>query len=180
MSTEALIATLARLSRPDNPDRAALARLRRALGPNGFVQAYRHLHEALRDSPDIDDPRRRRPYEIVAAAYGYNPRHAYGFGNSVGAVCAKLAARERGEAAERRFNAMLSAEPDRLAMDIIVLAKRADRASLSLDYARLLDDLRAWEEPSRRIQLSWARDFYAIFKPLSKHDTKNDQEEEEL
>lgn len=168
MSAEALIKSLTALAIPQHEDRAALARLRRALEPSGAVQAYRYIHEALEGANDLES------YTVIAATFGHNPRHEYGYDYSIGSVCAKLADKESEDAAERRFNAMLSAERDRLAIDIIGVAKRAQRRELPIDYARLLSDIQAWDDPTRKVQLSWARDFYRnrqAVKRASRDDT---------
>jgi len=152
MSAEALVRTLTELAHRD--DRAALARLRRALNPTGIVGAYRYLHESVEQGDKLEG------VALLAALFGHNPLHDHSNRTSIGSACAMLAKGESTDAAERRFNRLLSADRDGLAVDLLGVAKRADQKGIHIDYELLAVHIRNWANSDRHVQLAWARDFY--------------------
>ncbi|MBI3946596.1 MAG: type I-E CRISPR-associated protein Cse2/CasB [Armatimonadetes bacterium] len=79
------------------------------------------------------------------------------------------------EAVERRFRILLDAEFDRIvqgfaggemAFRLRQSVKLAAAKEVSIDWPRLLDDLRRWTHPEKRVQRQWAQDFYAPPPPI--------------
>jgi len=169
MSAETLVQTLNDLARKE--DRAALARLRRALDPNGIVGAYRYLHASMEQGDRLED------VALVAALFGHNPFHDYSDRTSIGSACAMLARDESEDAAERRFNRLLSADRDGLAIDLVGVAKRADRKGIHIDYEQLAHHIRDWASDDRHVQLAWAKDYYG-YKSNSKKKADTNAKEE--
>lgn len=62
------------------------------------------------------------------------------------------------ESSERRFLALLDADRDQIAFR---LRQAVALVEGGLDFAQLLDDLVGWLNPSRPVQVRWAREFYS-------------------
>lgn len=103
---------------------------------------------------------------ITAALYSVNPNHQLG-GASPGKALLQLAGgndKANGfDSFERHFRRLLACEDGDLQEvgdQLHRLFKRLERETISLDYNRLLWDLRSWRNKSDDIKTRWARDFW--------------------
>ncbi len=69
---------------------------------------------------------------------------------------------------EHHFRRLLAAESlDDLKPQLHRLVKRLGNEGISLDYARLLSDLRQFENYTERIKTEWAKDFWQANEPAT-------------
>ncbi len=143
-------------------DRGALAALKRSLSypPGSYPPVYPHVERfaALEGSAA-----RRRALYLTAGLYALHPREA---DRSLAAALAELMRLRESESIEKRFLALLGADPENLDTYLRQVVSLLAAGELGLNYARLLDDLSAWLNPyagegADRIRQRWARDFYA-------------------
>lgn len=157
------------------PDRAALAALRRGLGPKPGTQVkmFPHVTPFI---PEDAGRSHREAYYVVAALFGlysrpWTPAESQNFGWSAAEVARRA---ERREPVERRLTALLDAEWEDLPTHLrgfVSLMKDA----VPVDWTRLLRDLRAWGHPDRYVQQGWAR---AYWSPPHHPDTNEPAETE--
>jgi CRISPR system Cascade subunit CasB len=144
---------LRRLADPRNPDRATLAELRRCL-VRGLGRALSRVGRLFNGVPDyaLDEA------VLVAALFASHRDHRQGVG--LGEAFRELRDRTGSDGVERRFVALLDSEredlPGRLRQAVFLLKAK----EVALDWEQLLTDLRRWDEPSRRVQRGWARQFW--------------------
>lgn len=151
--------------RRPNPDRAALAALRRGLGkpPGTAIEMYPYVEPWVGDErPDVV-----RAYYLVASLYALHPRSwrdekgDSNFGASLSRLKQALARRGRSaEGVERRFVALLNSHADGLATHLRHAVALLRQEDVPVDWPRLVADVRAWEHPLRGVQRSWARVFW--------------------
>lgn len=113
----------------------------------------------------LDDDRKT----LVAALYAEHSKdnsttHKSG-GNSLGSAALKLGGNSTKADAfpsmERHFRRLLSASSlDDLAPQLHRVIKRLERESISLDYARLLGDLRQFHNNPENVKTRWATAFW--------------------
>lgn len=167
---EKFIGYLLGLAREGRENRGALAELRSGLGkkPGEMSRVHRHVVPFLPEKGDWQD----RWYYLTATLFGSHPMHRDSVvhetggrktweymtvGNSFGRVWRE---RERPESIEARFIALLNADADDLAdhlRHVISLLRAHDKP---IDWRRLFSDLLRWDDQERKVQKSWARDFY--------------------
>lgn len=155
---------LRQLAHPDQPDRAALATLRRGLGkpPGTVVELYQYVVPYL---PPETNERQAWPFFVVAPLFGLHPIDWpadstdgwRNFGASVGWLVRDTPERSNGIAA--RFRRLLVAEreelPEQLRHLVTLLAPRR----IPVAWEQLLRDLDRWDHPERLVQREWARAF---------------------
>lgn len=151
-------------------DRGALAALRRSLGfaPGTFVEAMPVVERFVaRDHPR--DAWRQSLY-LTAGLFASNPRHRSGA--SIGKALAEHARARDSASVERRFIALLAADPEALpthlrhTMQLLAADERAiDYEALLADLAVLLDEWAA--ERRDGVRQRWARDFYREQQPAA-------------
>ncbi len=141
-------------------DRGTRAELRRYWSERTRSYAY----PALGRLHAIDNT----PRELIAALYATHdrdgaPAHRSG-GSSVGTAFLQVAGGPKGaayESTERHFRRLLACDSlDDLASQLHRLVKRLEREGISLDYVRLLRDLRFWSKSAERVKTGWALDFW--------------------
>ncbi len=148
-----LVESLRRLADPLDPDRAALAQLRRCLARD-LGRALCRVGRLFNRVPDyaLDDA------VLVAALFASHQEHRQGVG--LGKAFRELRDGAGGASVEKRFVALLDSEredlPGRLRQAVFLLRAKG----VGLDWERLLADLRRWDQPSRRVQRDWARQFW--------------------
>jgi CRISPR type I-E-associated protein CasB/Cse2 len=103
---------------------------------------------------------------ITATLYAENPHHQLG-GSSLGKALLRLAGgstQAHGfDSFERHFRRLLACNAgdlEEVGEQLHRLFKRLERENISLDYNRLLWDLRSWRNKSEDIKTRWARDFW--------------------
>lgn len=148
-------------------DRGAMATLRHSLAfaPGCYPPAYPYVEPFVGNERSVRDARRLALYG-VAGLFARHPEHRpQSFASAFGELLRRhvSAGKGNGESVEKRFIALLGADPenvlDYLRQAISLLAA----TELGLDYARLLDDLSHWMRPEGdrdRLRQIWARDFY--------------------
>lgn len=141
-------------------DRAALAVLRRCLAVDldevANLRAYRYLAPFLQGEPW----QRQRAYWLLAGLYAHHPTDAGTKGETLPAALGRLFYEEGQQAVERRFLALLEADADQLGPRLRRVIGILRSKNVALDYAALLRDLLGWFAPARRVQMSWAQEFY--------------------
>ena len=154
----------------DREDRGPLAMLRRGLGkpPGTVMEMYPYVAPWV---PDNAKRREENAYYLVAALFGLHPlnwridksRPAYhptNFGASYAQLKKDADGNDRTTSAERRFVGLLNCHhddlPDHLRHGVSLLSSR----NIPVDWARLLSDLRHWDDPDRYVQRNWARSFW--------------------
>jgi len=149
-----------RATKGDGTARARLARLRRALGRRGVEPiAFREVGEYLGGAPSGH----RETYLLVAALFALHAAKSdrpwfVREGASLGLSCRQ--ARGGAVSMDLRFAALLDARredlPYRLRQVVALLAAQG----VGVRYDVLLDDLLAWDDPSRSVQRRWAEDYW--------------------
>lgn len=147
----------------DQRDRGAMAALRRSLGfaPGTYPPSFPSVERFAAYADD--KPSLRQALYLTAGLFAFHPVHASGHG--LAAVLARVMALRGSPSIEKRFIALLAAEPDELPVHLrqAISLLAADRAGL--DYAELLGDLAVWFQPRAfeerdRLRQRWARAFY--------------------
>lgn len=141
----------------DKDDRGALAALRRGLGksPGEAPGMYRYVVPWLRADIRLWQ---EEVFYIVASIFALHPQP--GGEGSIGSAFYKLAAGRGGESTERRFVALLNCHPDELKEHLRHAISLLKSENIPVDWHCLFQDLFNWRHPSRRVQKSWARDFW--------------------
>lgn len=135
-------------------DRGALAGLRRGLGkPPGSVTAMLpHVVPFLPADRPADHP----GYFLVASLFALHPE-------SVAEGNMGTAFRQLGdhESAVKRFLAMLDCHVEQLGEHLRHAISLARSKEVPINYRLLLDHLVRWPDPERKVQLAWAREYWA-------------------
>lgn len=175
MSIDTLLSEFRRIAPPGKEaiyDRAALARLRRADNPKGIAIAFRHLAAAVEENERIED------YALVALLFGHNPYIDNTEFFDIGRVCAMLLPFESEDAADRRFNCLLSCDREGLGVALTRIAKQAARYNIPINFTRLFYDIARWDDPKKPIQIAWSRSYYAPSNRKVKGDSHENIKEE--
>ena len=164
------IGYLLSLAQEGKEDRGALSDLRSGLGkePGEMARVHKHVAPYLPEKR-YDD----RWYYVIATLFGSFPQHQKGrsFGEAFGPL------RQKSASMEARFIGVLSAHPDDLDSHLRHAVSLLEANARPLDWFRLFEDLLHWDDPERRVQLQWARDFYRTDaeQPASAADAEGDQ-----
>lgn len=165
-------------------DRRGLAVLRRSLAyePGTFPAAYPYVESYVRHESE------RTPYYLLAGLYALYERAESERGSTptgtrrstLGSAAADLYERkEKSPSIESRFIALLDADEEQLPNRLRQMVSLLRSESISIDWQRLLDDLRWWSFPERTVQQRWARDFYrAVPATLETEPNESDTETE--
>jgi CRISPR system Cascade subunit CasB len=151
------------LNNPDNPNRGALAMLRRGLGrPIGKVaDMYPIVVPYL---PDNLYRREEEIYYLIGALFAWHPSDTEkgNFGDSLRTLAA---ARGESENLERRFIALLNCHrddlPDHLRQNVGLLKSGA----ISINWIQLFKDILKWDHPDKFVQKKWAKAFWGKERP---------------
>lgn len=152
------------LKRLADSDRGALAVLRRGAGfvPGTYPPAFPYVERFVSDVEHVQGSRRLARY-LVATLFALHPKHVPG--TSLAAAFGRLM-RERDSASlEKRFVALLGAEPEELPVHLRNVITLLASDGLACDYAALELDLAKWlhsygDQSRDRVRQQWARDFY--------------------
>lgn len=147
-------------------DRGSLAALRRSLAfaPGAYPPAYPVAERFVGTNVHANDARRLALY-IVAGLFALHPRHAQGV--AIGTALGALMTRRGSDSIERRFLALLSADPEHVHEYLRQLVSLLAAEGIAFDYAQLLDDLsghlnRFSDDRRDAVRQHWARDFYRV------------------
>lgn len=150
-------------------DRQALAALRRALGshPAAAVDAYPYVMPRVpRDLSPRQLDREEQIYLLTASLFAFHQiqwqrdESAKSYTN-LGASMARLASVTESAGVERRMSAMLACSFDELPEHLRHAASLLKSKQVPIDFARLMNDLRRWNNEDRSVQREWARAFWA-------------------
>ncbi|MEQ6889073.1 type I-E CRISPR-associated protein Cse2/CasB [Halomonas sp. CS7] len=142
----------------------AMAVLRRSLSfsPGAYPPAYPFVERFVPSKRHPQDARRLALY-VVAGLFALHPVSA---DRSLSSSLGELMQRRESASIEKRFIALLGADPETLPVYLRQVITLLAADDLGLDYARLLNDLsfylNTWLDPEHRdrIRQRWARDFY--------------------
>lgn len=170
----AFIARLRKLA--DEEDRGALAALRASLqDPNGMAAAA--CPYVVPYLPAVENVDRDHRFFLVGALFALHPDPG-GDGVSLGHAFRAINEAQEGpgkgdnESLRGRFVALLDAHPDDLGDHLRHAVSLARSKQQPLDWARLLRDVLAWDDPSRHVQRRLARDFWKT--PHDMFETEGD------
>ncbi|MFQ5510031.1 MAG: type I-E CRISPR-associated protein Cse2/CasB [Leptospirillia bacterium] len=165
------IERLEALSAGDSKVRAVLRRSL-AFAPGEHVPAFPYVEPFVRDT---DSAWRRKVLYLVAGLWADHWREGRaGPLRSLGAACAAHRDESGSESTERRFIALLDADPEqlphRLRQMIALLGEQA------IDFEALLQGLLYWNSEGKRTQNAWARDFYRGAGASAKEESETPEE----
>lgn len=160
----ARLETLGGIALDSNPDRRALAALRRSLAtwPLPPPDAVRVVAPFL---PEQLSGWRETVHYLVAGLFALHHPCAPGKeterARSLGAALRHAASGDPGQGSERRLLALLGSKsedlPDQLRHTVSYLRAR----NVSIDYRRLMQDLLLWDTREGEVQRRWGREFWA-------------------
>ena len=159
----AVVKRLEYLAGGDNPDRAALAKLRRAL--QDPIEAYPIVLPYL---PNNINNYELTLYTLLAGLFASHPKST-DFGNM--GLHLRIAAGEKQEAAERRFVNLLRSDWEDLSVLLrqsISLLKSKD---VPVNWEQLRKDLLGWNHIDGYVQKNWARSFWS-YRPMDEQSEK--------
>lgn len=168
-------AFVAHLSTLAEKDRGALSALRHSLSfdPGAFPPAYPYVERFVGRDRHADDPYRRALYLTggLFALHSANSAKA-SFAAAFGTLARQRKKQRKSDSIERRFVALLGAEPECLPSMLRQAVSLLAADGLALSYAHLLDDLSRWlnpfgQEARDSLRQQWARDFYRAYEPSS-------------
>jgi CRISPR system Cascade subunit CasB len=166
------VGMLKRLNNPDNPNRGALAMLRRGLGrPLGEVaDMYPIIVPYL---PDKIYRKEEKMFYLIGALFAWHPSNTEkgNFGDSLKILAA---ARGESESLERRFISLLNCHTDDLPDHIrqhVGLQKSGD---IPINWTQLFKDILKWDHPDKFVQKKWAKSFWAKENP-EKNEKKGEK-----
>lgn len=163
-------------------DRGALAHLKRSLGfdPGAYPGAYPYVERFVGADKHADDPRRHALY-LTAGLFALHSVHCedMSFATALGRVGWLRKSgniEQRSSNIERRFIALLGAEPESLPTLLRQSVSLLAADDQGCDYVRLLDDLARWLDPFQpeardQLRQRWARDFYRAYDPHAAADS---------
>ena len=139
-------------------DTRVRAELRRSLAfaPGAFPAAFAYVEPFLKE--DTTNWRREVHYLVAALWAAHWKEGRPGPALPLGTVAAMHQLKSGSASTERRFIALLDADPEQLPhrlRQMIALLKEE-----TIDFDALLDDLLRWQDERKRTQNAWARDFY--------------------
>jgi CRISPR system Cascade subunit CasB len=144
-------------------DRGALAALRRSLAfsPGTHAPAMPWVEPFAADD-GTREPQRQALY-LAAGLYAAHPHHRANAPFAQGLGLVKI--RRKSDSIERRFIALLSADPETLPVHLRHAVALLAAEELPCDFALLADDLARWLDPWQdeardRVRQRWAREFY--------------------
>lgn len=152
-------------------ERGVIAQLKRSLGlvPGSDWRVFPYIERFVGVDWHAKDPRRQALY-LAAGLFALNSRHRSG--RSFAAAFGNLARARESASIEKRFVALLGAEPEYLHRYLRQAVSMLAADEHGLDFVLLLGDLSRWFDPyavERRDDLRqrWARDFYRAYDPHS-------------
>lgn len=165
------IAWLEKLNASDSKVRAVLRRSL-AFDPGQHIPAFPYVEPFLKGE---ESGRRRNIHYLVAGLWAAHWREGRtGAVHSLAQASATHQIKSGSASIERRFISLLDADreqlPHRLRQMIALLADQP------IDFDALLDDLLRWNNESKRIQNTWARDFYRTLNPSKQTEPETEME----
>lgn len=166
-----LIAWLEQLNEADSKAKAVL---RRSLSfePGQYIPAFPYVEPFLKG---VEDGWRRDMHYLVAALWAAHWREGYrGSATPLARACAAHQLKSGSASTERRFISLLDADREQLSYHLRQIV--ALLAEQPIHFDALLNDLLRWNRDDKRIQNTWARDFYRTLNPTSKNEAEPEME----
>lgn len=140
-------------------DKGAAAALRRADNPATEYQSWEHLAGF---NIDLENPFERIPYATIAAAISRAKVERNGSAGIGKAIAFCYEDRNKSDQAKARLRRLLACDSVKEACRILrsLFSLIDSKAAVTLDYAKLLDQLIWFNSNSNRVKTSWATDFY--------------------
>ncbi|CAJ36457.1 type I-E CRISPR-associated protein Cse2/CasB [Methanocella arvoryzae] len=174
---------LANLAKMAESDRGGMAILKRNAGntiaeSRGAMKTfYSLLPYGISDSPYEEI------YFLIATLYGHNK---YRFTGDFGQTMKLVRESSNSESIDQRVSTLLDSEFNivdgikpgggELAYRLRQCVKLASGHEIGVDWYRLLQDLKYWGYPEKRVQKRWARSYFGYGKPVES-ETKESKEE---
>lgn len=162
-------------------NRGGLAELRRGAGkgPNYPPQTLKHVYPFLgKDISSIYE----RALLITATLFGLYPETRDPNCN-MGDVFFKIMQQSGSDSVEKRFIALLDADPDEIENHLRHAVSLARSKEIPIGWSRLLKDLTfrlsRYENQRNRVNREWARGFWKAKGPTPQNAPKNNPSEEE-
>lgn len=157
------IAWLEKLNESDSKVRAVLRRSL-AFDPGLHIPAFPYVEPFLKGE---ESGWRRDVHYLVAALWAAHWREGRaGAAHALAHACATHQLDSGSASTERRFISLLDADrdqlPHRLRQMVALLGEQP------IDFQAMLNDLKLWDSDTKRIQNTWARDFYRSLNPSSR------------
>jgi CRISPR system Cascade subunit CasB len=139
-------------------DRAALAHLRRGLGkkPGESMEMYPYVGRFISEKTDGSYDRAVFLTSALFADYSDAAQNIGDLGRSV----RQLAKDTGSDSIERRFVALLDAEPNELHYYLRQMVGLLKANNIAVNWNTLFENIRDWGKPSRGVQRKWARSFW--------------------
>lgn len=157
-----------------NPERAALADLRRGLSDFPDLSPYMHRH-ILPRMPQRIGAWGRQTYYLTAALFAAHQLYTTEYSN-LGAHFHQLLDLQKPDAnkpIERRFTYLLAAHPDDLHFHLRQSVAYLKSKEVKINWEQLMWDIYHWNDPDKRstVQERWASRFWQASKPAEENPT---------
>ena len=155
--------TLGGIAPSSNPDRRALAALRRSLAtwPSAPAEAVRVVAPFL---PEQATGWREMVYYLIAGLFALHPclsNMESGREPSLGQALHEAALRDSAQGPERRLLALLGCKSEDLPNNLRHAVTYLRAREVAIDYRRLMQDLSWWDAGEGDVQRRWGRDFWS-------------------
>lgn len=156
------------LDRMRDQNRGAFAELRRSLSfaPGTYPPAYPYVERFVVSESNANHPYRQALY-LVAGLFALHPQAGR---KSLASNLGELMRNRDSESIEKRFIALLGADPENLPNYLRQIITLLAADGLGVNYGSLLSDLGRWLNPydieaRDKVRQRWARDFYRELAP---------------
>ena len=169
---DGLVRQLGKLANPDDPDRAALAHLRRGLcGPPDYTLS--RVGWLFRTVPTETNDRVLDNAILAAGLFawvkGVCPQNGnVNFGRAFGSGLSDDDKAQR----EKRFTDLLNTDVEELPYKLRQAITLIARDKIGLDWVTLIKHLIHWQDAGRWVQKDWARGFWST--PKAEEDTADE------
>lgn len=154
-------------------DRSALAHLRRGLNskPGESMEMFPYVGRFVSEKMNVAHDRAVFLTSALFADYADAAPNIGDLGRSVKQIVEKSAS------IERRFVALLDAEPDDLHYYLRQMIGLLKANGIAVNWTELFKDIRAWGSEKRSVQKKWARSFWGGAETIRQHNLEEKGEE---
>ncbi|QTL37747.1 type I-E CRISPR-associated protein Cse1/CasA [Pseudoalteromonas viridis] len=166
--TQTLVAKLEQWANPEHPNREILAALKKSLDQqkSTHLAVMPYLAHLL-----SDDLTRAETQAFVAGLFAsHNTLYFSEKHQSFGKAWQICDGSER-PGMSFRFECLLEAKGEQLKQTLRQMVQILKSKDIAIDYRTLMEDLYHWDSDDKRIQLKWARDYWA--KPIQSDESTN-------
>lgn len=154
-------------------DRAALAHLRRGLGrkPGEAMEMYPYIGRFIGEKTNSGHDRAVFLTSALFADYSDAPQNAGNLGQSV----RKLSDETTSDSIEKRFVALLDADPEDLHYYLRQIIDLLKSKTIPVNWNDLFKHIQGWGHPDRWVQKKWARSFWGSSDTNKSQDNKGEE-----